>query len=186
MADDYYLRTIPHTGTRFVMSILNYLGVGHQQWHFGWPDPPEYIQFDDKRVPLYVVPRVTGATKYIVTARNPYHTWESLEFNGGRRSDKRERSIRTTEQLSAWHGELEAWCDSSELVFVLSLDTTDQQQELTDLAQFCGVEYDGDFVWEIDSPSGCQHGDCPEDVKKQLHGAYQWYSHHTSEVVEHG
>ena len=143
---DIYLRTIPHTGTRFVVAILNYLGVKHQQWHFGWPTPLEYIEFDDKRVSLDVVPR-TSETRYIVTARNPHHTWESFRFDGRW----------SARQCKDWHDELEAFCDSGALVFVLQLDTSDQQQALTDLAAFCGVEYDGGFTWYIDNPSGCQH-----------------------------
>jgi len=165
---DIYLRTIPHTGTRFVMTLLNYLGVKHQQWHIGWPPPYNYIDFDDKRVPLDNVPR-TPETRYIVTARNPYHTWESLKFDG--------RTWFMT--CLEWYDELVAFCKSKERVFVLPLDAPDKQQAITDLAEFCGVEYDGGFTWEADHPSGCQHGDCPDDVKKQLHGAYQWYSHHT-------
>ncbi len=177
---DIYLRTIPHTGTRFVVSILDHLGVKYEQWHFGWPEPAEWIEFDDKRVSLNVIPR-TSETRYIVTTRNPHQTWESLEFNSGRRSGPCVRAIRATTLLTAWHAELEAFCDSGAKVFILSLDTTDQQQAITDLAAFCGVEYDGDFTWKVDSPSGCRHGDCPPDVKEQLHGAYQWYDRHTLE-----
>lgn len=156
MQRDIYLRTIPHTGTRFVASILDYLGVRYKQWHFGWPEP------------LGVVPR-TSETRYIVTARNPYDTWESLEFDG--------RTWGTT--CLDWYDELLSFCESMASVFVLSLDVSDRQQAITDLAAFCGVEYNGGFTWEINNRSGCQHGDCPNDVKKTLHGAYQWYGHHT-------
>jgi hypothetical protein len=169
MAHDLYLRTIPHTGTRFVIAFLNYLGVKHQQWHIGWPSPPDYIQFDDKRVDLDNVPRVEGVTRYIVTARNPHHTWESLKFDG--------RTWGST--CLEWYDELVAFCESKERVFVLPLDTPDQQQALTDLAEFCGVKYDGGYTWENVKTSGCQHGNCPKDAKKQLYGAYQWYRDHT-------
>jgi len=165
---DIYLRTIPHTGTRFVIAFLNYLGVKHQQWHIGWPTPPDYIQFDDKRVDLDNVPR-TCSTRYIVTARNPHQTYESLMHDG-----------RTwSHTILEFHTELEAFCDSVSPVFVLPLDTPDQQQSLTDLAEFCGVEYDGGFSWDEVKPSGCEHGDCPDDVKKQLSSAYLWYKDHT-------
>ncbi len=170
MKFDIYLRTIPHTGTRFVMSLLDHLGVKYQQWHIGWPRPPEYIQFDDKRVSLNVIPRLEGVTRYIVTARNPHHAWESIKFDNRNWANK----------CLGWYDELEALCGSKELVFVFPLDAPDQQQACTDLAQFCGVEYDGDFDWQIYYQSDCQHGDCPEDVKEQLQGAYQWYRNQTS------
>ena len=165
---DIYLRTIPHTGTRFVIAFLDYLGVKYQQWHIGWPPPFNYIEFDDKRVPLDNVPR-TPETRYIVTVRNPHHTWESLIHDG--------RTWSST--CLEWYNELIEFCKSREMVFVLPLDSQYKQQALTDLAEFCGVEYDGGFSWENVKPSGCQHGDCPEDVKKQLSGAYQWYKRHT-------
>jgi len=173
MPHDLYLRTVPHTGTRFVLEFLNYLGVKHQQWHIGWPTPFGYMEFDDGRVYLDNVPR-TPETRYIVTARNPYETWESLEFDG--------RTWFKT--CLEWYDDLIAFCASKEWVFVLSLDTPDQQQALTDLAEFCGVEYDGGFTWERVKTSGCQHGDCPEDVKKQLYGAHQWYRDHTPMRIE--
>lgn len=164
---DIYLRTIPHTGTRFVAAFLEYLGVKYQQWHFGWPEPPEHIDLPEGRFPLNVIPR-TDTTRYIVTARNPYHTWESLKFDG--------RTWGST--CHEWYDEIKSFCESKELVFVLSLDPADRQQALHDLAEFCGVEYDGNFVWEASHQSGCEHGDCPDDVREQLQGAYQWYSHH--------
>ena len=170
---DIYLRTIPHTGTRFVCSYLDYLGVKYQQWHIGWPEPPLYVDFDDKRVALDVIPRVEGITRYIVTARHPHDTWESLKFDPRDWSDK----------CLEWHNELAELCESKELVFVFPLDATDRRQALTDLAGFCGVEYDGNFTWDVVKPSGCQHEGCPEDVQKQLGGAYQWYKDHTLEVA---
>ena len=168
MPHDIYLRTVPHTGTRFVVEFLNYLGVKHQQWHFGWPKPYDFIQFDDKRVYLDNVPRVTGSTRYVITVRNPHHTWESLD------------SRTWGDMCYEWYDELVAFCATNELVHLLSLDAPDQQQALADLAEFCGVEYDGDFTWEEVSPSGCVHGDIPGDIKKQLSGAYQWYEDHTT------
>ncbi len=165
MQVDIILRTIPHTGTRFVMKFLNYLGVKHTQHHIGWPQPLSYIQFDDKRVELDTVTPVTGDTRYVVTSRNPYHTYESHLHDG--------RTWGYT--VSEFHVELAELCDSDELVFVLPLDTPDKQQALNDLAEFCGVEYDGGFIWEKIKASDCQHGDCPEDVKQQLSSPYQWY-----------
>ncbi len=168
MKHDIILRTIPHTGTRFVMEFLNYLGVKCQQWHIGWPTPIEYIQFDDKRVDLDNVPR-TPETRYVATCRNPYHTYESIMHDG-----------RTWDHtVHEFHTALEEFCDSGESVHILPLDTPDKQQALTDLAEFCGVEYDGGFDWHNVKPSGCQHGDCPDDAKKQLYGAYLWYKDHT-------
>jgi len=71
------------------------------------------------------------------------------------------------------------FCASKEWVHVFPLDHPDQQQAVYDLAEFCGVEYDGLFAWDPVGPSGCQHGDCPEEIKEQLSGAYQWYVDHT-------
>jgi len=170
---DIYLRTIPHTGTRFVCSLLDYLGVKYQQWHIGWPEPPLFVDFDDVRVALDVIPRVEGVTRYVVTARNPYETWESLKF------DPRDWSNKCLE----WHDELAELCASKEMVFVFPLDTADRQRSIADLAEFCGVEYDGHFNWDNGHLSGCQHGHCSEEVKEQLYGAYQWYRHHTLEVA---
>ena len=164
-----YLRTVPHTGTRFVLAFLEYLGVKNQQWHIGWPPPHSYIQFDDKRVSLDNVPR-TPDTRYIVTARNPYHTFESLEFDL-----KAHPGRAWTGTCQEWYDELIDLYGSNALVHVLPLDTQDQQQALTELAEFCGVEYDGGFTWEATEPSGCEHGDIPESVRKELSGAYQWY-----------
>ena len=164
MPHDVYLRTIPHTGTRFVASILEHLGVRYQQWHFGWPAPMEYIQFDDKRVDLDVIPR-TPDTRYIVTARNPYHTWESLEFDG-----------RWPDKCAEWYDEQQAFCEAQEHVLVFALD-----HSIHDLAAFCGVEYDGKFNRQPAGQSECQHGNCPDGVKEELQGAYQWYDRRTTE-----
>ncbi len=172
MKHDIILRTIPHTGTRFVMEFLRYLDVKHQQWHIGWPPPHNYIQFDDRRVDLDNVPR-TPETRYIVTARNPYETWESHKHDG--------RTWFKT--VHGFHDGLEEFVGSTDLVHILPLDTPNQQQALTDLAEFCGVEYDGGFIWERVKASDCIHGDCPDEVKKQLYGAYLWYEDHTPREV---
>jgi len=154
--------SVPHTGTRFVQGFYTHCGVRTSRRHAGHPIPQHD---DDKRV---------------IPVRNPYECYLSWKYL---------HPGRDLEFMSLW-GRLMWRSQEGAFFFPLDIKREDRQEMLLAAKLYSG-NYTVDlsliesFEWNPSNESGRPASACPEEIKKLLSFAYEWYEYYTKHWGKH-